>query len=288
MSRSLTLLGILVAALLAAGAVYVLKPVPQGLVAGDVRAIVAEMLAERDAQARPPLGEMADLDPAQINPMIESYLLGNPQVLEKMANALESERRTAEAEQARSALASMQDVIYDDPDNVILGNPEGDVTLVEMFDYNCGYCRRALPDLATLMAEDPNLKVILKEFPILSDESVAAARVATIVARSDTVDYWAFHEALFSSRGQVTRETAIEEARKLGLNPVTLALDAEHENVTRALQKTYDLARALNVSGTPTYIIGNEIIPGAIGIDELRTRIANMRKCGSTSCPGSG
>ena len=95
----------------------------------------------------------------------------------------------------------------------------GDVTLVEMFDYNCGYCRGALPDLATLIAEDPNLKVILKEFPILSKDSVDAARVAVLVAKS-RVDYWTFHQALFSSRGQVTGETALDAAADLGLNPV--------------------------------------------------------------------
>ena len=100
--------------------------------------------------------------------MIESYLLANPSILQRVSEALRAEVRAAETAEARAALATMQSQIYEDPDNVILGNPQGDVTLVELFDYNCTYCRSAMPDMATLLAEDLNLKVILKEFPILS------------------------------------------------------------------------------------------------------------------------
>jgi protein-disulfide isomerase len=169
----------------------------------------------------------------------------------------------------------------------VLGNPQGDVTLVEMFDYNCTYCRSAMPDMATLLAEDPNLKVILKEFPILSQESIDAARVSVLVARSD-VDYWAFHEKLFTGRGQVTAEAALTAAQDLGLNPINLRLEMETPRVTAVIERSHEIARALRISGTPTYIIGDEIIPGAIGLEQLRTRIANMRACGKTACDAQG
>ena len=165
----------------------------------------------------------------------------------------------------------------------MLGNPDGDVTLVEMFDYNCGYCRGALPDLATLIAEDPNLRVVLKEFPILSKSSVDAARVAVLVGEAD-VDYWAFHQALFTSRGQVDKDTALAAADDLGLNPVALELDMESRRGRRAIQKSYDIAKALNITGTPTYIIGDEMIPGAIGIDELRSASPTCAPAASTAC----
>jgi protein-disulfide isomerase len=177
----------------------------------------------------------------------------------------------------------MRDKIFNDPGQVVLGNPDGDVTLVEFFDYNCGYCRNALPDLATLLAEDPNLRVVLKEFPILSNESIDAARVAVLVGESD-VDYWTFHEALFTSRGQVDKSVALLAAADLGLSSVSLELDMNSEAVANKIQTSYEIAKALNITGTPTYIIGNEVIPGAIGIDELKTRIANMRECGETLC----
>jgi len=247
-----------------------------------VRAIVSEVLAERDTKAAAPI-DTAAIDPAQINPMIETYLMGNPQILEKMSLALQNDQRVAQVAKSKAAIAGMKDVIYNDEGHIILGNPKGDVTLVEMFDYNCGYCRQALPDMATLLAEDPNLKVILKEFPILSKESIDAARVAVLVGKSDA-DYWTFHQSLFSSRGQVTGETALAEAQTLGLNRVELELQMNSAPVAETIQKSYDIAKALNITGTPTYIIGDEIIPGAIGIDELRTRIKNMRSCGATNC----
>src|SRR5690606_30539246 len=135
------------------------------------------------------------------------------------------------------------------------------------FDYNCSYCRGALPDLATLIAEDPNLRVVLKEFPILSQESVDAARVGVLVAEQN-VDYWTFHQKLFTSRGQVTGQVALAAAKDLGLNPVALQLDMQSQKVSDVIQKSYDLAKALNVSGTPTYIIGDTLIPGAVPIDQ--------------------
>ncbi len=253
---------------------------PAPLTDEAVRALISAALTDREA-TRPQ--SHAQVDPETLNPMIEDYLLSNPRILQRVSAALEEEIRTAEAEQARAAIASMQAEIFEDPDHIVLGNPEGDVTLVEMFDYNCGYCRGALPDLATLIAEDPNLKIILKEFPILSQESVDAARVAVLVSQAD-VDYWQFHQKLFTSRGQINAETALVAAQELGLNRVTLELEMETPKVTAVLDKSYEIARGLGVSGTPTFIIGDEVIPGAIGIEGLRSRITNMRACGKTVC----
>ncbi|MHB1109382.1 MAG: DsbA family protein [Devosia sp.] len=244
-----------------------------------IRTIVADILAERDAP--PHSGD--ELDAATLNPMIESYLLENPSILQRVSDALRAEVRAVEMAQAKTALAAMRTQIYEDPDNVVLGNSEGDVTLVEMFDYNCGYCRSAMPDMATLLAEDPNLKVILKEFPILSKDSDDAARIGVLVRRAQA-DYWAFHETLFAGRGQVTLDAALKAAQELGLNPVSLRLEMGTPSVSGVIDRSHELAQALNISGTPTYIIGDEIIPGAIGIEQLRTRIANMRVCGKTAC----
>lgn len=273
------LVGVLAGAL---GYAVLVKPAPQTDETA-VRAIVGAVLAEQAAKAPAPEPAVAQLDPATLNPMIESYLLENPRILEKVSNALQAEMRTAQRAETRDLIASMKAAIFEDPDQVVIGNPNGDVTLVELFDYNCGYCRQALPDLATLIAEDPNLRVVLKEFPILSQESVDAARIAVAVSRTD-VDYWAFHQAMFTSRGKVTAETALAEAEKLGLNRVTLALEAQSDATSREIQKSYEIAKQLNITGTPTFIIGDEMIPGAIGIEELRNRIANMRACGSTEC----
>jgi protein-disulfide isomerase len=274
----------LIAGLLAGALGYSLLDRPQPETdAVAVRAIVDEVLAARDAAAPQPEPVVAALDAEQINPLIEQFLMSDPKLLQRMSVALEDTLRNEEQSRVQSVLADYGDKIFNATGDVVLGNPEGDVTLVEFFDYNCGYCRNALPDLATLLAEDEDLKVILKEFPILSNESIDAARVGVLVGQ-ESVDYWQFHETLFSSRGKVDKNVALAAAADLGLSRVDLELRMGGGDVTTAIQNSYEVAQALGISGTPTYIIGNEIIPGAIGVDELRTRIANMRACGDTKC----
>ncbi|WP_332693440.1 DsbA family protein, partial [Devosia sp.] len=161
------LVGILAGAL---GYSVVSKPAVQTDTAA-VQVLIDEAIAAYDgarpaAQAAPQ--DVAAIDPATLNPLIESYLMGDPKILQRMSVALDTTLQAEERAQATGAIASMQEAIFNDPGQVVLGNPEGDVTLVEFFDYNCSYCRAALPDMAALLAEDPNLRVVLKEFPILS------------------------------------------------------------------------------------------------------------------------
>ncbi|WP_108461308.1 DsbA family protein [Devosia naphthalenivorans] len=287
MSR-VTLALVALVGILAGGLGYSLinRPAPQTDTAA-VQTLIDQAISEYDLKraTAAPVAETKPIDATTLNPMIESYLMGDPKILQRMSVALDSTLQAEERSAATTAIASMHEKIFNDPKQVVLGNPEGDVTLVEFFDYNCGYCRAALPDTAALLAEDPNLRIVLKEFPILSNESIDAARVAVLVGESD-VDYWAFHEALFTSRGQVDKKVALDAAAELGLSPVSLELDMGSEGVAQSIQTSYEIAKALNITGTPTYIIGNEIIPGAIGVDELRSRIANMRACGETQCNG--
>ena len=165
----------------------------------------------------------------------------------------------------------MKDAIFNDPGHVVLGNPKGDVTLVEMFDYNCGYCRRPCPTWRRCWPKTPISRSCSRNSRSSPTSSVDAARVAVLVSQSD-VDYWAFHQALFTSRGQVDKDTALAAAADLGLNRVDLELrHGRRRRSPSRSQTSYEIAKALNITGTPTYIIGDEIIPGAIGIDELRS-----------------
>jgi len=275
MSR-LSLVLVLLVGILAGGlGVSLLDRGPAPIADADVRSIVSEMLAAQGPA----------LDPAALDARIDDYLMSDPAILERMSARLASVRQDAQRQEQAAIVAANHDAIYADPANVVLGNPEGDVTLVEMFDYNCGYCRRALPDLAALLAEDANLRVILKEFPILSDGSVEAAKVAYLVAEDDNLDYWAFHQKLFSARGQVNATAALDAAEAVGGSRGSLMIAMNGQGAAQAIERSYQLATALKVSGTPTFIIGDEVIPGAVGIDALRMRIANMRACGSSTCP---
>ncbi len=261
------------------------KPAP-GLDTATVKSLVSQMIAADDAKAKQnSVMSVAALDPSTLDPMIENFLVSNPAVLQRMNDALDAQTKAATALKQKQEIAQNSASIFSDPDNVVLGNPKGDVTLVEMFDYNCSFCRGALPDLATLLSQDKNLKVELKQFPILTAGSVDAARIALQVAKSGK-DYWAFHQAMYTSRGEVTADTALGEAKTLGLDPDKLKAGMQAPEITAALQNSLNLAKALEVDGTPTYIIGDEMIPGAVPIDQLKTAIANMRACGSAvSCP---
>ncbi|MDO8358818.1 MAG: DsbA family protein [Devosia sp.] len=275
---------VLLVGLLAGGlGSLVLRPQAAPLSDTDVRSMITEMLVADNA-ARPVA--VAELDPAKVDRLVEDYLMSDPSILQRMSDKLAETKQVAERAASKLALDTHYSDIYDDVSDVILGNPDGDVTLVELFDYNCSYCRSALPDLAALIAEDPNLKVILKEFPILSAGSVDAARIAVLVGEDPKLDYWDFHQKLFSARGQVGADEALQVAEEVGGNRVALMIDMNGGRPAAVIQKTYDLAKALDISGTPTYILGDEMIPGAIGIDQLRTKIANMRACGSTLCTG--
>jgi len=255
-----------------------------GMTEQAVRTIVADLIAGQPKQNLPQ--STAAVDAATLNPMIESYLLGNPRILQRVSDALNVELTAERKAATNMALAELRPAIYGGEGNVVLGNPDGDVTLVEMFDYNCGYCRQALPEIAQLLEDDPNVKVILKEFPILSQGSLDAARVAIQVADTD-VDYWAFHQALFTARGQIDKAAALKAASDLGLNPITLELGMQHPKVSAVLQDSYRIAERLEITGTPSFIIGDEVIPGAVPLDTLKGKIANMRACGSTTCPAT-
>jgi protein-disulfide isomerase len=266
-----------------AQAVVAEAPKPATLDKSAVETIVSDFIAGQPKQNTPDATAVAELDPGKLNPMIEAYLMDNPSILQRVSDKLTAEVAAKRKEETRTQLAALKTAIYDEPNKIVLGNPNGDVTLVEMFDYNCGYCRQALPDLATLMDEDPNLRVILKEFPILSQGSVEAARVAVQVSEAK-VDYWTFHQTLFTSPGKVDKDTALKAASALGLNPITLEMGMNTPAVADVIDKSYKIADQLKITGTPTYIIGDEVIPGAVGIDVLRSRISNMRECGSTDC----
>jgi protein-disulfide isomerase len=258
-------------------------PKPEaGLSQPAVEAIVADYLARQPKQELPQ--STPALDVATLGPMIESYLIDNPRVLQRVNTALTAELTAERKAATATALAELQPALYDAPGQVVLGNPEGDVTIVEMFDYNCGYCRQALPDLAQLLEQDKGIKLILKELPILSQGSLDAAKVAVQVAETD-VDYFSFHQALFTSRGQVDKAVALKAATELGLSPVALEMGMTAEKVAGVIQESYRIADRLNITGTPTFIIGDEIIPGAIPLEQLKLKIANMRACGSTTCP---
>jgi protein-disulfide isomerase len=157
--------------------------------------------------------------------------------------------------------------------------------VVEFFDYNCGYCKRALGDLQTLMKSDTKLKVVLKDFPVLGPDSLEASKVALAVKQQLKGDkLFDYHVRLLESRGRVNGERAIAVAREMGVDVAKLQKDMQAPEIQAALQENVGLGDKLGLSGTPAFIIGDEIIPGAVGIEPMRKTVAGVRQCGHATC----
>jgi protein-disulfide isomerase len=165
----------------------------------------------------------------------------------------------------------------------MLGNPNGDVTVVEFFDYGCGFCKRALPDMIALIKDDPKLKIVLKEFPILGPGSVAAARVAVAVRMQDPGGqrYLAFHQQLLDDNGPASEEKALAVAKQQGLDMARLQQDMATEEVGATLNETAKLASAVGITGTPGYVVGKNVLLGAVGIAAVKGRIDTARSLGT-------
>ena len=178
-----------------------------------------------------------------------------------------------------AAVASNAAALFSSPHQVVLGNPDGDVTLVEFFDYSCGFCKRALPDMTALLKDDPKLKIVLKEFPILGPGSVTAARVAIAARMQDPggQKYLAFHQELLGENGPATEDKALAAAKDQGFDLIRLKQDMASEEVAATLSEDTKLASALGITGTPGYVIGKNVVLGAVGLATLKGRIDTAR-----------
>jgi protein-disulfide isomerase len=216
----------------------------------------------------------------EIEKIIKEYLLKHPEVLQEAMAELEKRQAVAEAEKARSAVKNHSEAIFNSPRQVTLGNPQGDVTFVEFFDYNCGYCKRALDDMNALMAKDPKLKVVLKEFPVLGPGSTEAAKVAVAVRMQDKTGkkYLEFHQKLLTGRGQADRARALAVAKEVGLDMARLEKDLKSDEIDATLAESMKLAEALGLNGTPSYVIGNDVVVGAVGLAKLGEKIQAARQ----------
>ena len=216
----------------------------------------------------------------EIQQIIRDYLIKHPEVLQEAMAELEKKQASAETEKARAAVKNHTQALFYSPRHVVVGNAQGDVTLVEFFDYNCGYCKRALTDLMDIMKGDAKLRVVLKEFPVLGPGSVEAAQVAVAVRMQDKSGkkYLDFHQKLLGGRGQADKARALAAAKEAGLDMARLEKDLTSEEVRASLDESFKLAEALGLNGTPSYVIGEDVVIGAVGAATLKEKVANARK----------
>lgn len=231
--------------------------------------------------AAAPVSALADADMTSsqreaIEAVIHDYLMHHPDVLiEAIRGAEDKLNREADAK-AATVLGDRRSEIFDDPATPVGGNPQGDVTIVEFFDYRCPYCKQVLPSLQTLLKEDSKLRFIYKELPVLGPASIVAAHAALAAQRQGK--YEAFHEAMMATKGQITDNTVYKVAASVGLDVDRLKQDMAAPEIEHALKANLALADALNIRGTPGFIIGDHIVPGALDLDTLKSMVADARK----------
>jgi protein-disulfide isomerase len=211
-----------------------------------------------------------------IEEIVRAYLLKNPEIIREAVEALQAKEQQSAEERRVEALARLKDELAFDPGSPVLGNPSGDVTVVEFFDYRCPYCKRTAPVIDQLVKEDGRIRRVMKEFPILGPESLFASRVALAARAQDK--YEPMHRLLIAAKGALDQETVMKLAKEAGLDMAQLKRDLNSAAIDEALKKNRDLAGQLEITGTPAFIIGKEFVPGAAELDTFKTIVARARK----------
>ena len=229
--------------------------------------------------------EFTPAQKTELGAFIKDYLVKNPDVLRAAIDALDKHDKQAAEDQRRTTVQDKSGPLYSSNFQATIGNPQGTATLVEFFDYNCHFCKGALPDIAKLVHDDPNLKLVLKDFPVLGPGSVEAARVAAAARVQLPGDkFWAFHNKLLNAKGPIGEAEALAVAKSLGLDMDKLAKDMQSPEIQAGLHEVMAMADQLQINGTPSFVVGDEVIVGAGEIDELRDKIAAVHKCGHAVC----
>ena len=228
------------------------------------------------AQSQP--AAMDDAQRAAIETVVRDYLMKHPEIILQSVEALQQREKLAEAERAKKALAENQQALTRNPADFVAGNPQGDITVVEFFDYQCGYCKAVQADAQRLIKDDAKLRFVLKELPILGPGSVVASKAA-LAARAQG-KYLEFHNALMAQRGQLDQDIVVRLAKSVGLDTDRLKKDMESPDVLSVIAANQALAEELGIHGTPGFVFGNELVPGAIKLEEMKRLVAATRAKG--------
>ncbi|MBX3596249.1 MAG: DsbA family protein [Rhizobiaceae bacterium] len=263
------------------------KLIPIG-VAGTIVSLAALVCGYQIARSgmNVPVNAAATGATPELGESIRNYLLANPELLTEMQTVMEEKER---AEQLQASMATIKDAsadIFKAPSDAVIGNPQGKTTIVEFYDYNCGFCRRAMDDMYALTKADPDLRFVLKELPILGPDSQRAHIVSQAFHRLMPEKYTEFHNQLLGGdKGRATEESAVSIAVALGADEAALRAEMQKPEVIAALQKNFELADRLQITGTPSYVIGDEVVFGALGEQILSQKIAAAREqCQTAAC----
>lgn len=224
------------------------------------------------------LGEMSDAERQAFRDEVKTYLIENPEVLVEAMDALQARQDADAANRDLQMLADNKDVIFNDAASWVGGNPDGDITLVEFTDYRCGYCRKAHDEVAELVKSDGNIRFVVKEFPILGEESLASSQFAIAVLQLHGADaYKKAHDALIALRGSPDEPTLTRLATDLGLDPAPVIARMTAPEVQAVIEANHALANKMEISGTPTFVIDQTMVRGYVPLDGMRQIVAGQR-----------
>lgn len=223
----------------------------------------------------PGLAPAQEITEDRIRELVAETLRANPELVLEALQTLEARQADAQAAAAAATLADERAALERDPNAPVVGNPGGDVTVVEFFDYNCPYCKRAMPEVDALLAEDGNIRLVLREWPILGEGSVFAARAA--LASRKQGKYAELHNAMMGMRGKVEADTVLRVAGEVGLDVAQLKADMQSPEVEEHIATSMRLAEALGFNGTPSFVVGDQLIPGFVEKAQLAETVAAAR-----------
>ncbi|MEM6407754.1 MAG: DsbA family protein [Pseudomonadota bacterium] len=215
------------------------------------------------------------MDEESLRALILQTIRDNPEVIMEALETLQEREAEAQAAAAAAALTAQMGALQNDPNAPVLGNPDGDITVVEFFDYNCGYCRRVFPNVKALMDEDTNIRVVMREWPILGEESVFAAR-ASLASRKQG-KYEEFHNALMGSNGRASQAVVLSIADDLGMDIDQLRADMDSPEVDAHIETSRQLTQALGLNGTPAFVFEDQLVPGAIELNQMQQIVDELR-----------
>ena len=230
---------------------------------------VKEFAAARDSAEAPPTAS------SSIDQQISQYLKDHPDEVMAALKLAQANAEKQKAANAQLAVAEQQDQIFNNPADPVIGNVNGDVTVVEFFDYRCPYCKQVSDALTTLVKDDPNVKVVYKEFPILGPESLVAAKIALAAHRQGK--YEQVHTAFMAHKGSFEEADLLDLAASVGADPAKLAVDMQDPAIQGLLQANDSLAGALGITGTPGFLFGKQLIPGAVSLDDMKKLVNEAR-----------
>ena len=219
-----------------------------------------------------------DAQKKEIGQIVREYLLENPEILIEVGKELETRQQAAEEKKRADTLVANAREMFHSPDDLVAGNPDGDVTMVEFFDYNCSWCKKGLPEVLSLIDKDKNLRVVMKEFPIFGGDSDYAALAA--LASNKQGKYWEYHLALLGHEGKLTRESVDEIAKAQGLDLEKLKADMQLPEIAQIIARNQKLAQDLAISGTPAFVIDRKVVPGYLPMDGLMAAVDEVRAAG--------